>query len=242
MKKTIWIGIALICLMFCQTAYSAKFANQFVEFELPPNWQCGLEGAEWVCQSADKNKKKDAIIVLAAKLKGEQDSLEKYQVYLTQNKSYESADGKPVKSESKYAKAVKINDHSWVDSLHLESELRGFYTRYLATVKKDIGVLVTYSINKDKYNEYLKQFEGMVNTLRVFRKSGFINAGSPESDIFKNTNIPKHVSPGSVFPVMPIDGDGGEGEGGDKKGDDFTLYLMIAAGVVLFILWRKKKG
>ena len=47
-------------------AHAAKFANQFAEFELPPNWQCTLEGAEWVCQSTNESRKRDAIIVLAA--------------------------------------------------------------------------------------------------------------------------------------------------------------------------------
>src|SRR5690606_37662540 len=152
-----------------------KFANQFTEFELRPQWQCNLEGAEWVCQSTDDKKKRDAIIVLAAKLKGDQDSLDQYQAYLKSPKTYSSIQGKLVKSEPRYAKTVSLNDHAWVDSLHLESEIPGFYTRYLATVKQDIGVLVTYSINKAKYQQYIDQFENLVRTLKVFRKTGSLN-------------------------------------------------------------------
>src|SRR4051794_34790223 len=136
--------------IFPQTAHAAKFANQFTEFELPPQWQCNLEGAEWVCQSTDDKKKRDAIIVLAAKLKGDQDSLDQYLAYLKSAKVYTSVAGKSVKSEPRYAKTISLNGQPWVDSLHLESEIPGFYTRYLATVKQDIGVLVTYSINKNK--------------------------------------------------------------------------------------------
>src|SRR6478752_7464240 len=84
-------------------AHAAKFANQFAEFELPPQWQCNLEGAEWVCQNTNEGKKRDAIIVLAAKLKGDQDSLDQYLTYHKSNKTYTSVQGKPVKSEMKYA-------------------------------------------------------------------------------------------------------------------------------------------
>ena len=85
-----------------EPGYASKFANQFIEFELPPQWQCNLEGAEWVCQSTDEKKKKEAIIVLAAKIAGPQDSMDQYLTYLKAAKSYTSIQGKPVKSEQKY--------------------------------------------------------------------------------------------------------------------------------------------
>src|SRR5271156_5750742 len=112
--------VVLSLFIFPKYGFAAKFANQFTEFELPPQWQCTLEGAEWVCQSTNEAKKKDAIIVLAAKLKGDQDSLDQYLTYLKAAKTYTSAQGKPVKSDPKYAKTVNLNGQAWVDSLHLE--------------------------------------------------------------------------------------------------------------------------
>ena len=165
MKKTILKTLPALlvgAIMLSAPAQAAKFANQFAEFELPPQWQCNLEGAEWVCQSTNDAKKRDAIIVLAAKLKGDQDSLDQYLAYLKAAKTYTSVQGKSVKSEPKSAATVNINGQAWVDALHMESEIPGFYTRYLATVKQDIGVLVTYSINKGKYQQYLGDFENMV--------------------------------------------------------------------------------
>jgi hypothetical protein len=223
------------------SAFALKFANQFVEFELPNKWNCALEGAEWVCQSTDETKKRDAIIVLAAKLKGEQDSLDKYQEYLTKPRSFKGPDGKPVTSDAKYAKLNTINGHPWVDSMHMASEIPNFYTRYLATVKQDIGVLVTYSINKNKYQEYLTQFEDMVKSLKVFRKSGGILANSNQS-IFQQATLPGSFTQQTVFPeqqaALPTDA-----KKTAKKGDD-TLNLIILGGVavVAFIIWRKKKA
>ena len=135
----------ILSYLMTPASFAAKFANQFVEFELPTNWVCILEGAEWVCQNQqDQVKKKEAIIVLAAKIQGDQDTLDQYLAYLKNPKAYTTAQGKPVTSEVRYARNETIQDQSWVDSLHLESEIPGFYTRYLATVKDGIGILVTF--------------------------------------------------------------------------------------------------
>src|SRR5262249_35545761 len=150
---------AAVVLLMAPSAHALKFSNQFVEFELPFNWKCLLEGADWVCQSEDKNKMRDAIIVLAAKLKGDQDSMEKYTAYLKNARSFKSPTGKDIASQPKYTANKQLNGQVWVDSLHLESEIPGFFTRYLATVYQDIGVLVTYSVNKTKFQDYQKQFE-----------------------------------------------------------------------------------
>ena len=147
-----------------------------------------------------------------------------------------------MKSDPKYAKTTSINGHAWVDALHMESEIPGFFTRYLATVKQDIGVLVTYSINKTKYQDYLNDFESMVKTLKVFRKAGMgLNAGPANSNIFANTQIPQSVSGDSVFQGTNIEG------GSDKKQkpkeDDTPLWplLLIVAGAGYYI-WRKKQN
>ena len=75
----VFISMFFVSSIF-QNANATKFGNQFVEFELPTGWVCLLEGAEWVCQNqADAAKKKEAIIVLAAKIQGDQDTIDQYQ-------------------------------------------------------------------------------------------------------------------------------------------------------------------
>lgn len=243
MKKI--FTFATVCtLAFSLSAHAAKFANQFAEFELPPQWQCNLEGAEWVCQTTNDQRKKDAIIVLAAKLKGDQDSLDQYRAYLKAPKTYTSVTGKSVKSEPKYADMKNINGQVWVDSLHMESELPGFYTRYLATIKQDIGVLVTYSINKNKWNEYQQDFENMVKTLTVFRKSGGINAAPANTNLFQNTTIPAGMTEGSVFgnaaPTATAEGEAAP-KPAKKKDNSMLLYVLLAAAGIGFILYKKKQ-
>ena len=68
----------IICLsiILLNNVYAKSFTSQYCEFELPPGWECALEGTEWVCQSSNKDRKKEAIIILAAKIRGSQDSLD----------------------------------------------------------------------------------------------------------------------------------------------------------------------
>jgi hypothetical protein len=239
-RNSLRILTVVLAFLMAQTSFAAKFANQFIEFELPPQWQCNLEGAEWVCQSSDPAKKKDAIIVLAAKLKGDQDSLDQYLTYLKAAKSWTSVQGRAVKSEMKYAKTVNINGDAWVDALHLESEIPGFYTRYLATVKQDIGVLVTYSISKPKYQEYLGDFENMVKTLKVFRKPG-LNAAPQNTNAFNNIQIPTSMTPDAVFPGATVQGGSDQATGPSKKQESSLPLILLVAAAVGYFIWRKKK-
>jgi len=238
--KLAWIMVGWMS--WSGSAHAAKFANQFVEFEMPPQWQCALEGAEWVCQNSDPSKKRDAIIILAAKLKGDQDSLDQYLGYLKKPKSYTSIKGKPVKSEMKYAKIARYQDQTWVDSLHLESEWPSYYTRYLGTIKKDIAVLVTYSIHKGKYQSYLKDFEALVNTLRVFRRAGGINAQPANKKMF--VEVPSQVTAGNLFGDVGLQGDdeGAVGNTQAKKKDDLLFYLVLGGLLIGFIIWRRRRG
>lgn len=136
--------ILLFGLLITNFATAKTFSNQYIQFELPNGWECTLEGSEWVCQSDNQDRKREAIIILAAKVRGPQDSLEEYQAYLKQDKTYTLPGGKVQRSEPKYNKFSEVNGHRWLDALHLASEVPGFYTRYLATVKEDLGVAVTF--------------------------------------------------------------------------------------------------
>ena len=239
--------IVAIALSFAAPARASKFANQFVEFELPNAWVCLLEGAEWVCQNQqDKEKKKEAIIILAAKIQGDQDTLDQYQAYLKNPKVYSTAQGKQVTSDVRYSNTKSIGEKAWVDALHLESEIPGFYTRYLATVTDGIGVLVTYSVNKNKYQEYAPIFESMVNSLKAFRHEGGLNAAPASSDLFKNTKVPAGVSGDTVFGnIQGADEEKKKAAGGlaDLINDPMVFYGGIGALVLIALsILKKRKG
>jgi len=231
--------------MASTTAIAKNFTNQYSEFELPAGWACALEGSEWVCQSSDKDRKKEAIIILAAKIRGSQDSLDQYMGYLKETKTYTLPGGKTQVSEAKYYKKITVNGHDWIDALHLASEVPGFYTRYLATVKEDLGVAVTLSVSKDLYSIYKPVFDKIVESLRVFRQKQVDLAqvqgikGKDENLIDEATFIPDQDEKPELVAARKK---GHSGSGGGAT--DILLYGgIIFAAIVFFLLKkRKKKG
>ena len=225
-------------LTFAPDASAKTFSNQFVEFQLPAKWECQLDGTEWVCQSIDEEKKRDAIIVLAAKIrKPGMDELEAYREHLKKKQVYQSLSGESVESTPRYVKDQEVSSQTWVDALHLQSEIPDFYTRYLATVVQDLGVLVTFSVRKDKYAEYAPDIDAMVKSLKAFRKPGDVNmvAGgsgepiNPDNYVFQDQNEKK-----STNLAKP------RGGMSEETATMISLgFLLAIAGA--YIIWRRRK-
>src|SRR6187431_1273548 len=209
----------------CSSVFAKRFASKYCEFELPAGWECALEGSEYVCQSENAERKKESIIILAAKIRGEQDNITSYQEYLKRSKEYALPGGKKQISEPKSTALSSINGHQWVDSLHLASEVPGFYTRYLATVKEDLGVAVTFSVSKDLYATYQPIMDKLVSTLRVFRQKkaelADLRSGKVEDPNFADATF---------NPTSGLDLQGNKTKKRDDKGgssDDMMLLIAI---------------
>jgi LPXTG-motif cell wall-anchored protein len=234
---------ALTCTFFTllATNVSAKqFSNQYIQFELPPGWQCSIEGSEWVCQSENQDRRKEAIIILAAKIRGPQDALAEYQAYLKDGKTYQLPGGKMQRSEPKYTNLKTVNEQQWVDALHLASEVPGFYTRYLATVKEDLGVAITFSVTKDLYNAYQGIFDKVIESMRVFRQAKQNLANLRMEGKNQDANFKDEV----FAPTDDLVGIGAAGQKKRKTGADNTndLILFGAVGaVVLLVLMKMRK-
>jgi hypothetical protein len=223
-----------------------RFTSQYCEFELPMGWECALEGTEWVCQSDNKDRQREAIIILAAKIRGDQDSLDHYQAHLRQTKTFMLPGGKTQVSEPKYARIWEsTNDkHPWVDALHLASEVPGFFTRYLATTKEDLGVAVTFSVAKDHYDSYQDVFQAVIDSLRVFRRSGSGDNWALPTNTLADNVVPDLLNIGSQNRGGDISvqrqREGGIGDNTGTTG--LILLLVVAAGVFVVMKLRKKKG
>lgn len=232
--------IFLFSLLLTSNSWAKIFSNQYIQFDLPPGWECALEGSEWVCQSENDDRKREAIIIMAAKIRGEQDSLEKYQAYLNQTKTYSLPGGSSQVSEPRYVKMTQITDHPWIDALHLASEVPGFYTRYLATVKSDLGVAVTFSVVKDLYAKYQPIFDKIISSMRVFRQDKMQMAdlsrktGNEQfgKDIFENAD-----------PNIRLGGRGKTQARKEEEGGGNNLLLIIGGlAIAGFIFLKKKRG
>lgn len=228
----------LVISIISTNVFAKRFSSKYCEFELPAGWECALEGSEYVCQSENADRKKESIIILAAKIRGEQDNLDEYQAYLKKTKEYTLPGGKKQISEPKNVKLSRINDHQWVDALHLASEVPGFYTRYLATVKEDLGVAVTFSVSKDMYTQYIPIMEQLISTLKVFRQKkaelADLRSGKSEETNFADATF----NPNSA---MDLAVNKTKSRGNEGSQDDMSLYLIIGGVVVAGIIIAKRK-
>ena len=157
-------------------AHAEIFRNSYISFELPANWSCRSEGTEWVCFSKINKKAKEAIIILTAKEAGPADSFNFYETYLKQERTVPNAKGQPMKSKVLHVKKVGLAKHTWVDGMHLSSEIEDFYTRYLATVKQGLAIIVSFSAHKAYYTKYSSDFLRAIKSLKVVANRNLLAA------------------------------------------------------------------
>ncbi len=174
--------------------HAEVFRNAYLSFELPDRWKCVLEGTEWVCRSQLEEEKKQAIIILTAKEVGPRDDLRSYQDHLRQTRTLNTRTGAKIQSRVYHSKAVRINDQLWVDGFHLGSEIPSYYTRYLATVKDKIAILVTFSAHKLHYTKYSNDFFKSIRSLRAIASPELLKAtagsgGSPTGQFGSDLNV-----------------------------------------------------
>lgn len=223
------------------------FRNAYVSFELPQeNWECKLEQTEWVCRSKNGVQSREAIIILTAKEVGPTDSFESYRQHLNTSQPTAYKAGKEgLMSKVIYPpKTVKINDHEWVDGLHMASEVPNYYTRYLATIKDSIAVLVTLSAHKDVYAKYSKDFFKTVQSLRVIATKNLL--ADPKLGPIRPSG---ESLGGSLAGVVPNDllvaetADDSLGSGSGSGQQTKMLFLGLAVillGLGAYLLLKKK--
>ena len=235
-------ALLVLALIVCGTANAKLFRNAYVSFELPPNWNCKLEGSEWVCENDFAAKTKEAIIILTAKEVGPTDTLPAYLAHLQTPRTLPGKGGAPAKSQIIHVKERMIGNHMWIDGMHLGSEVGPYFTRYLATIKDRIAILVTFSAHKEHYTKYSGDFIKAVESLRVVatkdtlggRGGGMDGAGAGQGQV--------GVTPGAVVDYqgdLPM-------EAPPKSGGGYFNLLLI--GILLaavggyFYMRSRKKG
>lgn len=235
-----FVIIPIFLQFFAWNSYAKRFSNEYTEFQLPEGWECALEGSEWVCQSVNAERKKEAIIILVAKKRGPQDTLANYESYLKGSKSYSLPGGRTQVSEPKIVSVKRLQDHDWVDALHLASEVPGYYTRYLATVKEDLGVAITFTVAKDHYDSYKEVFDLVVTGIKVFRqaqsKMAFADGqGNNEGSVLDQVEIPQEnldINTGNAKKSK---------EGSTDSSNDLLLLVGVGLLGVIFVVIKKRK-
>jgi len=161
-------------------------------------------------------------------------------------KEHEMVDsqGKPYKSKVKSLKLRKINGVDWIDSLKLGSEVKTYYTRYTATVKDSLGILVTFSAHKDHFSKYSGDFIKAVQSLKVIAPKELSQLGGNFKLRNKSANIFTAASINSMPDGISADLVANESESGlmgalGKKGlIGILLLLIVALGAFIYLKSR----
>lgn len=161
------------CLYALQTAY--------VSFDHPEGWKCELSQGVWICQSTQEPDRKESVVLSIATVQTEWDSLDNFENYLKQTRTIQNETGEPVTSKISYVRKRNIHGHQWVDSLQFNSEVPGFWARYLATTHNKLAILITYIVSDSHYKNLAPIFERMVSSLKP--NADFdINVASKQGD------------------------------------------------------------
>ena len=240
-----------------EPAEAKLFRNKYISFQLPNKWACYLDNTAWICRHAlskkcqgkgssskecqtQRKKTKEAIIILAAKEVGPKDTFKEYITHLKTPRPIVTKKGRRSKSQIKHVKRVKIQGHGWIDGMHLSSEIPHYFTRYLATIKGNIAVLVTFSAHKLYYTKYSADFYKAIKSLRVLAtKSQTIAKRELHTGKgILGDNIGAHLDAALDDANEDYDMDGTQGN------SDFEFYLMLGAilmalaGVVVWFRGR----
>lgn len=230
----------MAAILFSASMSQAKlFQNSYVSFELPPRWECEVDKTEWICRSDNLSSQKEAMIVLTAKEVGPMDDLGQYETYLKTPKPIADKAGKPLTSKVRQVKRTVINGLEWVDGMHLESEVPFYYTRYLATKKDRIAVLVTFSAHQRFYTKYSNDFFRAIMSLRITASpqllagsSGMGGLGAGGGVLGAAQGLPSDMAD-SNFPTEPTGSAG-------KEGLLALAILLVLAGAYFFLKKKPK--
>lgn len=154
----------LSLLILCSFLSAKPFANNFIEFNLPDSWNCAPVGEVWSCTPMNPEEKKEVALVMSFGTQGKEDSFDQYKKYFNENITKR---GTSKVSQPKYVKFKEILGQTWVDSQHEGSEIKDFYTRYLATMKAGRVILLTATIKKDKYNYYMNKLYKTIESIKL---------------------------------------------------------------------------
>lgn len=145
MRSIVQIVLGLVSLAALVGFAQAKsFANTYVSFDMPDDWQCVLEETEYVCKpTAGPDGKYSMIVILTAKEVGPMDSPQLYIQHLQ-----DDVGTKAGVETVRVPTSTLIGQVIWLDAIYLNSEIKNYQTRYLARTEGNLGVLVTFSAHR----------------------------------------------------------------------------------------------
>jgi len=239
--------LLLACVAFGCRAWGLSTA--YMTFDHPDGWRCELSQGVWICQSTLENDRKESVVLSIATMATEWDTLDNYENYLKQPRPIQDEDGNTLMSKITYARGRNINGTTWVDSLQFNSELPGFWARYVATVHNKLAILITYIVSEQQYQKLAPQFERMISSLKPNAEFD-LNVASKQGD----SPLPgaSKLGPGNTKDIIaqrlrPIKREKKDAVPEEASGGGMRNLLLAVGGVAAVVLLlararRRKKG
>ena len=159
-----WMGIITAFTVFAARSAVAESYGP-LSFMLPPGWKCAIVKSSDVCM--DKSSAKPAgVLVVTFKNKTPTDSLLFYKNQLGSPRPLRNGEI-VTPSEVKLVREITINGQQWVEAVHHNSEIRGFYTHYLATVADPYALLVSITVNDQEYADMMTKLDPTINSMKI---------------------------------------------------------------------------
>ncbi|WP_431819504.1 hypothetical protein [Burkholderia sp. F1] len=164
MRSTVQVVLGLVFVAALVGSAQAKsFANTYLSFDIPDEWQCRLEETEYVClPPANPEGKYSMTVILTAKEVGPIDSPQLYIQYL-QDVVGTKAGVETVRAPT----STLIGQVIWIDAIYWNSEVKDYQTRYLARTEGNLGVLVTFSAHRSVANQAQAISDRIAKSLQV---------------------------------------------------------------------------
>ncbi len=238
------LGIFVFTLLLQCLSQAKSFSNPYISFEIPDRWNCTLEHTEWVCRADDPKDKREAIIILTAKEVGPTDSFGAYEQHLNTPQAMQGKKTSGITSAIRAkAKTYPISNQNWIDGFHESSEVENYLTRYLATIKEQVAILVTFSAHKTVYAKYSADFEKAIRSLSAKSVKNIYGTGVAGGSL--------RPAEGQIFgqhikdAMTGLDEDLQAGDPNANAGESRkSLLLLIVAAVLVgagVFLFLKKK-
>lgn len=156
MKRTL-----LLCLIAGELCAAEPAPRAFLVFDPPPHWECAESKGLFRCGPREAAAQRDAFLVFGMrKLPG---GLE------TEDVGHGAVAGS--KGNAVYSRTHWLNGQRWFDTLELDTQVAGYWTRELQTIARFDGesvlVFVSYVISSKKYAELAPVLDRLVRTLRL---------------------------------------------------------------------------
>lgn len=140
-----------------------RYYTRGFSFEYPAGWLCIEAQAEVDCHSPEKVN--DSILIVSTKTLDARDTMEIYRDKLSHpmENAYLSELHPVMLSHGD----VTLGGQLWTEGTQHESEVRGYDTRYLATITGATAVLLTFSCHQSVCGKMQPEIDRVAASLRV---------------------------------------------------------------------------